>query len=109
MSTVTDWLDGRNVRRGGDVAVALRPGVGIAVAVDGASTVVAVDQPVTEVVAVERELAPRWIWWDRTTSDQLVPHDLAIARSWDVLTLHRLLHGGWRTSVAHVWARLLGL
>lgn len=109
MSTVTDWLDGRNVRRGDDVAVALRPDVGIAVAVDGASTVVAVDEPVTEIDAVERELAPRWIWWDRTTSDQLVPHDLAIARSWDVLTVHRLLHGGWRTSVAHVWARLHGL
>ena len=109
MSTVIDWLAGRGLRRGGDVAVAIRSDVGIAVAVDGASATFGAVEPITELDAVEHGLGPRWIWWDRTTSDLLVDHGIAIARSWDLLTVHRLLHGGWRTSIAHVWAWLHGL
>jgi DNA polymerase-1 len=106
MSTVTDWLARRGLGRGGEVAVAFRPDVGIAVAVEGASATFGDVDPITEVDAVEHELGPRWVWWDRATSDRLVEHGIAIARSWDVLTVHRLQHGGWRTSIGAVWAGL---
>lgn len=115
MASLADWLSAHGVVRGGEVAVAVRPDVGIGVAVDGTvdgadgGATAAFDAPVTDIEAVERHIGPRWIWWDRTTSDVLVQHGITVSRSWDVLTVHRLLYGGWRTSIAHTWARLHGL
>jgi hypothetical protein len=34
---------------------------------------------------------------------------VSVARCWDVLTVHRLLHGGWRATVPEAWAWLHGL
>lgn len=62
--------------------------------------------PAELVRAIDIEFAPRLVWWDRTTADPLAAGGVAIARCWDVVTVHRLLHGGWRTSVARVWAWL---
>ena len=31
---------------------------------------------------------------------------MQIERCWDVLTVHRLLRGGWQATVPHVWAWL---
>ena len=55
--------------------------------------------PVAAVAAIEAALGPRWVWWDRSTADVVVAGGVAIARCWDVLTVHRLLRGGWRASV----------
>ena len=65
--------------------------------------------PVVAVAAIEAELGPRWVWWDRSTADVVVAGGVAIARCWDVLTVHRLLRGGWKASVPEAWAWLHGL
>lgn len=106
MSAALDWLASHGVPRGGEVGVALRENVGIGLATAAASTSIATDDPFALVGDVEVQLGPRWTWWDRTTSDRLAAHDIAVTRSWDVLTVHRLLHGGWRTSIGLVWAWL---
>lgn len=109
MSDPIAWLRSTGVGRGDDVAVAVRTGVGVGLTVADRTLAVPTDDPAGVVALVEREVGPRWVWWDRTTSDDVVGQGVAIARSWDVLTVHRLLHGGWRTSVPHVWAWLHGL
>ena len=103
------WLRANDVERGADVALVLADRVGLGLAIDAARAGFAVARPSGAVDAIEREIGPRWIWWDRTTTDSLVHDGIAVARSWDVLTVHRLLQGGWRTSIAHVWAWLNGL
>ena len=100
-----EWLRGE-ATDGELVGMALAPGTGVGLAVGSRTLAVAVDDPAAAVATIERELAPRWVWWDRATSDLLVGHRPPVARSWDVLTVHRLLHGGWRTSIAHAWAWL---
>lgn len=104
MSDPVAWLRAVGVDRGDDVAVAFRAdvGVGFATATDRCS--LDADDPVAIVARVERDIGPRWVWWDRTTSDPLAAASVPITRSWDVLTVHRLLHGGWRTSIAQAWA-----
>lgn len=109
MSDPIAWLRSRGVERGELVGLALATGVGVGLAVGDRTLAVAIDDPAVLVAEMERELSPRWVWWDRTTSDHLVARGVAIARSWDVLTVHRLLRGGWRTSVPHAWAWLQGL
>lgn len=56
--------------------------------------------------SIDQALAPRWTWWDRETASYFVSLRVSIDRCWDVLTVHRLLHGGWRTSVGYAWAWL---
>lgn len=104
--TVTDWLVAHGVARGDEVAVAFRPDVGIALVADAGSTALPVDDPIAELAAAETAVGPRWVWWERSTADLLAERGVPIARSWDVLTVHRLLHGGWRTSIGRVWAWL---
>ena len=89
---------------GVDLAVAFHPSHGVALAGDDGVTFHVTDDPVEFIAERERIDGPRWIWWDRSTPDQLVERDVSVRRCWDILTVHRLLHGGWRTSPAHVWA-----
>lgn len=103
---VAGWLDRHGVARGGDVAVAVRPGVGIGLAVAGAGAGFACVDPVAVADGVERAVGPRWIWWDRATADLLAAGGVPVARCWDVVTVHRLLAGRWRTSIPLVWAWL---
>lgn len=100
------WLADRGVGRNDEVAVAFDPTVGLALAVPGGSIVVPTDDPIALVDTIERVVGPRWVWWERSTADQLVERGVSVTRCWDVLTVHRLLHGGWRTSIARVWAWL---
>jgi DNA polymerase-1 len=106
---VLTWLRAHGAGTGTDVGLALRRGVGIGLAVAGERAGFAVADPITVVGAVERELGPRWVWWDRETTDPIAAGRVPITRSWDVLTVHRLLRGGWRTSTGHTWAWLHGL
>ena len=55
------------------------------------------------------ELGPRWVWWGRATSGALAEMHAPIDRCWDVLVVHRLIVGRWRTSIAEVWAAMHGL
>lgn len=105
---VVTWLRERGVVDGAAVGVAIRRGVGIglATATPEAAIGIACADPAGVVEAVHTALRPRWVWWDRQTADPLAEAGVAVARCWDVLTVHRLLHGGWRTSIASVWARL---
>jgi DNA polymerase-1 len=104
-----NWLRARGVTRGDDVGLAHRAGVGLGLAVGSDTMSIAAGSPESIVGLVDRELSPRWIWWDRATADPLAEASVAISRCWDILTVHRLLHGGWRTSAAIVWAWLLDL
>jgi DNA polymerase-1 len=104
-SDPTEWLRSSGVGPRCDIGVTVGPGgIGIATS-DGASNGFAGNS--AELVReIDVEWSPRWVWWDRTTANLLAAHDVAITRCWDVLTVHRLLHGGWRTSIAHAWAWL---
>ena len=109
---VVDWLRAGGVGAGGDVAVAMGAGSGVGLAVSGGSGAARgfdVEAPALLISAIEIELGPRWVWWDRSTADQFVSGGVVVGRCWDVLTVHRLLHGGWRTSIPEVWAWLHGL
>lgn len=106
---IGDWLHDHEVKPGGRVGLALRSGVGLGLAVAGADRGLAVADPVSAVAEIDAAFHPRWVWWDRTTTDPIAAADIPIARCWDVLTVHRLLHGGWRTSIAHCWAWMNGL
>src|SRR5690606_7558112 len=90
-----------------DVGVAIRAGVGLGLAVADDVLPVGTTDPASLVAGLEAAVAPRWVWLDRHSGpDPLAAGGVRVARCWDVLTVHRLLHGGWRTSVALVWARL---
>lgn len=51
--------------RGALVALAIAPGVGLGLAFGGIESALALD-PVGAVGRLERELAPRWVWWSTT-------------------------------------------
>jgi DNA polymerase-1 len=106
---VEQWLRAHGADDGSAVGLAIAPGVGVGVAVAGARAGFTASDPSSVIAAVDTALRPRWVWWDRATADPLAAAGVPIARCWDVLTVHRLVHGGWRTSVARVWAWLHGL
>src|SRR5215212_7826098 len=101
-----DWLIDRGFGPGDEVGLALAPGVGIGVAVGAEHAGLACDDPVGMVTLLDAELRPRWVWWDRDAASTLVADRLSIVRSWDVVTVDRLLQGRWRTSPALAWAWL---
>jgi DNA polymerase-1 len=105
-SEAEQWLRGLGATSGADVGLALVPRVGLGLVYDGRAAGFTTGDPAEVVAAIERELAPRWVWWDRETADPLAAAAVPVQRCWDVLTVHRLLHGGWRTSPAIVWAWL---
>lgn len=100
------WLGRHAVGRGDDLAIALHPEAGIGLACRTGQRAIRCQDPTGLVGSIEAEIGPRWAWWDRTTADRLAEQQIAIARCWDVLTVHRLLHGGWRSSIARAWAWL---
>jgi len=102
-----EWVTERVGAPGADLGVAIRPGVGLGIAVADDVLPVGTDDPASVVAGIEAAVAPRWVWFDRPSGpDPLAAAGVRVARCWDVLTVHRLLHGRWRTSVALVWARL---
>ncbi len=106
-----DLLD-LEIGEGELAAIALHPGrqgsqaVGLAiVTASGAWAATDIDAGPT-VEQIDRDHSPRWVWWDRSTAAALVAAGVSIDRCWDVLTVHRLLHGGWRSSIGTAWAWL---
>jgi DNA polymerase-1 len=57
-----------------------------------------------ELVAIEAELRPRWVWWSKHTPAALLP--LRLATCWDLAAVHRLLFGGWTADPDRIWAAL---
>jgi DNA polymerase-1 len=103
----SDWLRGTGVGAGDHVGVAIADGLGVGLAVAaGLRSSFEHPDPAALVAALDDAVRPRWVWWERATADRLVAGGVAIARCWDVLTVHRLLHGGFRTSIAGAWAWL---
>ena len=106
-SDVADWLRRVGVGAGEDVGLALVDGMGVGLATQAGCESFAHSDPAALVAWLDsRAFGPRWVWWDRSTADRLVAGGVAITRCWDVLTVHRLLHGGFRASVAGTWAWL---
>ena len=105
-SDVADWLRRVGVGAGEDVGLALVDGMGVGLATQAGSESFAHSDPAALVAWLDSGVRPRWVWWDRSTADRLVAGGVAITRCWDVLTVHRLLHGGFRASVAGTWAWL---
>lgn len=89
-----------------DLAVAFHPSLGVALADGRTTTFHATHDPVGFIAEHERADPPRWVWWDRSAPEQLVEHHVTVGRCWDIITVHRILHGGWRTSPGLVWAWL---
>jgi DNA polymerase I len=104
MTIVAD-LQEAGFERGGFLAVALAPGIGLAVATsDGWSTSVADENPVDIVRLVEQTFRPRWVCWGRDLPATLVEGGLRVVKSWDIAAVQRLLDGGWRMDPCRAWA-----
>ncbi len=108
---LAEALDRAGAVRGGRLAVAVAPGVGVGLAGPTGSVTVAADvaEPAAVVAWVERELRPRWVQWSGDQAVALVRADVRVATAWDLAAVHRLLFGGWRAEPARIWARLHGL
>jgi DNA polymerase-1 len=104
---VLDWLIACEVCSGSDLGVAIADDCRtLGLAAEGAARGFVVDDLPAALGAVEAELGPRWVWWDRESADRFVAAGVAVTRCWDVATVHRLLRGGWRTTIAELWAWL---
>lgn len=101
-----DQLRNAGVERGDHLALAFADGVGVGLAAAEMRLSLATADPAAAVDRVDAVIGPRWVWWDRSTADRIAAAKLPIDRCWDVLTVHRLLRGGWRTSIPRVWAWL---
>lgn len=90
---------------GDRVGLAVARGAGVGLAFAGEEpTVVATDDPWSIVAEVEADVAPRWTWWSKETAVELALHGVRVARCWDLVAGHCLLHGGWRASPSRLWA-----
>lgn len=104
---ITERLGEAGFERGGLLAVAIAPGVGLALALPGGwSTSIADDDPARLIAGLEAELRPRWIVWGSDTVDVLVCAGVRVAKCWHIGAVQRLLVGGWRTDPARTWAEL---
>ena len=113
----------RTLDRGAFVAIAIQPDVppvsvgssaqtaarGVAFAAERERWFVSAPDVRTTILELNEIYQPRFVWWDRTTAQQIAQLALPLDRCWDILTVHRLIHGGWRTSIGEVWASLNGL
>ena len=76
---------------------------------DGSDVLIEPHRLARELEAIERTEHPRWVWWSIDTARTFVDLGGRPARCWDLGAVHRLLHGGWRTDPAGVWAASRGL
>jgi DNA polymerase-1 len=104
-SDVIEQLAYLGMKARGLLAVALHPDRGIGLATVAGSRAVATDDPLAVIGAIEEALAPRWVWWDRSTAEVLAGGPVPIARCWDVVAVDRLLVGS-RVTIGQVWAHL---
>ncbi|MGW0231840.1 DNA polymerase [Actinopolymorpha singaporensis] len=92
------------------LALVVVRGLGVGLAVDGNRWAVPCADPPRLVADLDRELRPRWVWWDaRTTAGELLAADVRVRACWDLAAAHRVLFGGRRDDPAAVWAAATGL
>lgn len=84
-------------------------GSAVAISPDGTAVHLAPHRASAALRAIEDEQQPRWVWWDKSTARRLAELGVRAARCWDLGAVHRLLHGGWRSEPARVWATVNGL
>ena len=106
LGDLSDWLRARGVARGDLVGLALTDH-GAALALTSGETIHDGSADVCETIhEVDSSVGPRWVWWGRETADRLAAAGVPVGRCWDVVTVHRLLAGVWRTDPARIWAWL---
>ena len=91
------------------VGVAFSPGVGLGLARGEDRWAIATADPLAWFGELATSVDPRWVWWGTQTSALVAGAGIGIDRCWDLLVVHRLLAGGWGTSIGEVWAELHGL
>lgn len=91
---------------GTSLGVAIAEGVGLGLSTSELTWALSTADPSAVLAQLDERFSPRWVWWDRNTPRLLAQNDVTIDRCWDILTVHRLLHGGWKTSIGLVWAWL---
>jgi DNA polymerase I len=105
--TIVEDLGRAGLRRGGFVALACFPRVGIGLALPGGwSSAIASDSPVGTVRLLETAYRPRWVLWGSETTSVLVDAGLRVVKCWHIAAVQRLLRGGWRMDPARAWAQL---
>jgi DNA polymerase-1 len=104
--TLTQYLRSLGAEPGQRLGVAIAAGVGLGLSAPQGRLACPAKDPSAIMDALNRDLSPRWTWWDRGTAAVIVDHRMNIDRCWDVLAVQRLLDGRWTTSVASVWAQL---
>ncbi len=107
--SLVESLQRVGVEPGQPLGLALHPDIGLGVATGKDRFALGTPTPLDAVAEANENLHPRWIWWDKVTARLIAEAGVPIDRCWDVITVHRLLHGGWRTSIALAWAWLHGL
>lgn len=98
-----------DLKRDDLVGVAISPGIGLGLARGEDRWAIETTDPLAKLGELAASIGPRWVWWDADTATLVANAGLGIDRCWDVLVVHRLLNGGWRTSVGEAWAALHGL
>ncbi len=91
------------------VGIAFSPGTGLGIGRGEDRWAIKTADPLSLLGELTESTGPRWVWWGTNTTALLASAGIAIDRCWDVLVVHRVLTGGWRTSVGEVWATLKGL
>ena len=91
------------------VGVAFSPGVGLGLARGEDRWAIETPDPLAWFGELAASSDPRWAWWGTETTSLVASAGIGIDRCWDILVVHRLFTGGWRTSIGEVWAELHGL
>jgi len=109
--TIVESLGTAGVGRGSLLAVAASPGVGFAVAGDGAAFARVADDDAMAfcLTAIERDLAPRWVVWNGAESRALLDLGVRLGACWNLAAVHRLTVGGWKADPPRIWAHHRGL
>jgi DNA polymerase-1 len=106
---LVEQLRGAGLERGGFLAFAFKPAVGLAVVMPGGALFSAdVSDPLATVARLEAAFRPRWLLWE-VEPLALVTGGVRVQKSWNIAAVHRLLTGGWRATPDRVWADAQGL
>ncbi|HLI01578.1 MAG TPA: DNA polymerase [Acidimicrobiales bacterium] len=118
------------LQRGDLLAVVVAPGVGVGLAAgtpaatpagapagtpsggeESGSLALTIPEPhgIPAVAELEATVRPRWVLWSNATAVTLAAAGVRLAAAWDLVAVHRLVHGGWDADAGRVWAAAHGL